>query len=138
MMKTLIKNFLKCGLTGWYIEIIFTSLTSYRKSNKTLKGQTSLWMFPIYGSISLFTPVFKLFCKTPAIIRGSIYAVMIFIGEFISGRFLQKRNLCPWNYSQSRFHIKEVIRLDYFPNWFLCGLLFEHLLTGQKNVRKAV
>lgn len=128
-MKTLIKNFLKCGLTGWCLEIIFTALHSLQKRDLKLMGHTSLWMFPIYGSACLLMPVFQLLRNIPVILRGSIYALCIFAGEYLTGQFLGKRKLCPWNYERSRWHIKKVVRLDYFPNWFLAGLLFERLLS---------
>lgn len=128
-MKTLIKNFLKCGLTGWCLEIIFTALHSLQKRDLKLMGYTSLWMFPIYGSACLLMPVFQLLRNIPVILRGSIYALCIFAGEYLAGQFLGKRKLCPWNYERSRWHIKKVVRLDYFPNWFLAGLLFERLLS---------
>ena len=130
-MKTLIKNFLKCGLTGWCLEIIFTALHSLQKRDLKLMGHTSLWMFPIYGSACLLMPVFQLLRNIPVILRGSIYALCIFAGEYLTGQFLGKRKLCPWNYERSRWHIKKVVRLDYFPNWFLAGLLFERLLSEQ-------
>ncbi len=129
MMKTLLQNFLKCGFTGWCLEIIFTALGALRRRDLTLKGQTSLWMFPIYGSISFLLPFFHLLKKFPVWIKGSLYASFIFIGEFLTGSFLKRKGVCPWNYRRSKFHIGEVIRLDFFPNWFLCGLLFEKLLT---------
>ncbi|MCI8286616.1 MAG: hypothetical protein HFH89_02930, partial [Lachnospiraceae bacterium] len=50
-----LKNFLKCGLAGWCMEISFTALDSLRRRDMTLKGCTSLWMFPIYGCAALFT-----------------------------------------------------------------------------------
>lgn len=53
---------------------------------------------------------------------------MIFSAEFLSGTFLRRRKLCPWDYSRSRYHIGRVIRLDYAPCWFITGLLFERLL----------
>lgn len=130
MMKTLVKNFLKCGLIGWSMEITFTALHSLQKRDMRLMGQTSLWMFPIYGSACLLNPLFKLIKNFSLIMRGSIYALCIFTGEYITGRFLDKHKLCPWNYERSRWHIRKVVRLDYFPNWFLAGLLFEHLLSS--------
>ena len=42
-----IKNFLRCGLTGWCMEIFFTSLDSLRRRDYKLKGNTSishLWL----------------------------------------------------------------------------------------------
>ena len=100
----------------------------------SLKGTTSIWMFPIYGSIAILKPIFYLMRKLPAWLRGFLYASCIFTGEFISGRFLCRHKICPWNYSQSKWHVHEVIRLDFLPYWFLTGLLFERLLTKSKNM----
>lgn len=129
MMKTLGKNFLKCGLAGWCMEILFTALGSLQKREFRLVGQTSLWMFPIYGSACLLTPLFSFLKRFPVLARGTIYAVCIFFGEFLSGNFLMGKKVCPWNYERSRWNIKKVIRLDYFFNWLLAGLLFEKLLA---------
>lgn len=96
-----------------------------------LLGQTSLWMFPIYGSACLLNPIIKGLKNMPLYLRGSIYSLCIFLGEYLTGRFLDNRKLCPWNYERSRWHIHKVIRLDYFPNWFLAGLLFEKLLSDK-------
>lgn len=135
-MKTLVKNFLKCGLMGWCLEITFTAIHSLQKRDMRLMGQTSLWMFPIYGSTCLLSPVFKRLKKFSPGMRGCIYALCIFAGEYVTGRFLDKRRLCPWNYERSRWHIQKVVRLDYFPNWFLAGLLFEYLLSPGSAHRK--
>lgn len=129
MMKTLGKNFLKCGLAGWCMEILFTALGSLQKREFRLVGQTSLWMFPIYGSACLLTPLFSFLKRFPVLARGTIYAVCIFFGEFLSGNFLMGKKVCPWNYERSRWNIKKVVRLDYFFNWLLAGLLFEKLLA---------
>lgn len=94
-------------------------------------GRTSIWMFPIYGCAGFLLPLFRLLKNASLWIRGTVYATCIFLGEFISGRFLMNRNICPWNYASSKWNIQKVIRLDYFPNWFVAGLLFEKLLTGK-------
>ena len=52
----------------------------------------------------------------------------IFAGEFLSGLFLKKHRICPWDYSRAKFNIKGVIRLDYAPLWFTAGLFFEKFL----------
>lgn len=121
-------NFLRCGLTGWCMEILFTALCSLRRRNMRLTGTTSLWMFPIYGSIALLKPVFKLLSKQPLLVRGFTYMSMIFSAEFACGQLLKRRRLCPWDYSRSRYNICKVIRLDYAPYWFTVGLLFEQIL----------
>ena len=132
-MKHFIKNFAKCGLTGWCMEIIFTSLGALHQKDLTLKGTTSIWMFPIYGCAAFLAPVSRLLKNTSVFFRGITYMSCIFSAEFVSGIMLQKHGFCPWDYSQSRFNIKRVIRLDYAPFWFLAGLLFEKLVQPPKT-----
>lgn len=128
----MLKKFLKCGLTGWCMEIIFTSLNSLRRRDMRLMGQTSLWMFPIYGSACFLSILHKPLKNVPTWLRGSIYAACIYAGEYAAGHLLDKRGLCPWNYENAKWHVRRIIRLDYFPNWFLAGLLFEKLLSKDK------
>ncbi|MCM1024828.1 MAG: putative ABC transporter permease [Roseburia sp.] len=122
-------NFLKCGLTGWCMEILFTAADSLRRRDLTLKGATSLWMFPIYGSAALLAPVSRLLRKKPFWLRGLTYMSLIFSVEYLTGLFLTSRKLCPWDYGKSRWNVRRVIRLDYAPYWFGAGLLFERLLS---------
>jgi len=124
----LTKNFLKCGLAGWCMEILFTSLDSLRRRDYTLKGDTSIWMFPIYGCAAFIAPVGRLLSNKPVWLRGLTYMSIIFSGEYLTGRLLSRHKLCPWNYGRSRWNINNVIRLDFAPCWFLAGLMFEHLL----------
>ena len=129
MFKKLIHNFILCGTIGWCLEILFTALQSLKRRNLTLAGNTSLWMFPIYGSAVLLKPFFFVFRKYRTLFRGVIYAAMIFAAEYLSGNFLKKHGLCPWDYRRCPFQIRGVIRLDFFPLWILTGLLFEKILT---------
>ncbi|MCI9445887.1 MAG: hypothetical protein HFH36_00570 [Lachnospiraceae bacterium] len=122
------KNFLLCGLTGWCMEILFTALDSYRKRELKLMGQTSLWMFPIYGMAAFLKPVCRLIRNLPAGIRAFFYSMLIFLGEYVSGSILKKYKICPWDYSKARLNIKGVIRLDFAPFWMAAGLIFENLL----------
>lgn len=128
-MKKFILNFIRCGTVGWCMEIIFTALDSFRRRKFSLKGNTSIWMFPIYGCASLLTPIFHLLKGKSPMVKGLTYASLIFTGEFISGTLLSRKNICPWDYSRSKWHIKKIIRLDFLPFWFMAGLLFERLLT---------
>lgn len=125
------KNFLKCGLTGWCMEILFTALGSLRKRDLSLKGGTSVWMFPIYGCAALISPISRLLEKRSAWFRGLTYMSIIFLTEYLTGKLLSRRKLCPWDYGRSRWHINRVIRLDYAPCWFAAGLLFERLLASK-------
>lgn len=129
--KKLLSDFIRCGIAGWCLEIIFTAANSLRRREMTLFGKTSIWMFPIYGSVSLFKPFIMLVKKGNILIRGITYAVCIFTGEFISGTLLKRHKLCPWNYSRHKWNIKGLIRLDFFPFWFIAGLIFEKVLTSK-------
>ena len=125
-----LKNFLKCGLTGWCMEILFTAANALRRRDMTLKGNTSLWMFPIYGCAVIFAPIARFLKQKPIWLRGLTYMSLIFSAEFLTGKLLRHRSLCPWDYGRSRWNVSRVIRLDYAPCWFIAGLLFERLLIS--------
>lgn len=127
--KTFLHNFLVCGVTGWCMEITFTALDSLRRRDWKLMGNTSVWMFPIYGLGAFLAPVGRLLRKKPVWLRGLTYMSLIFSAEFITGTLLQKKSLCPWDYSKSPWNVKRLIRLDYAPFWFGAGLLFEKLTS---------
>ena len=128
LLKQFLHDFLRCGLVGWCMEILFTAFNAFRRRDMRLPGTTSLWMFPIYGCAALLRPLFVLLKKCPLLLRGLTYMSLIFSAEYISGRILSRHRLCPWDYSHSRYHIRKVIRLDYAPCWFAAGLFFERLL----------
>lgn len=128
----LARNFCICGLTGWCMEIIFTSAHSLFARDRRLIGQTSIWMFPIYGMAACIRPLYPLIRKFPALLRAVIYSVGIFSFEYISGSLLKKQNACPWDYSGAAANIDGIIRLDYAPFWMAAGLLFEHIVMQEK------
>ena len=132
-MKNIIKSFLHCGLSGWCMEILFTALGSLRDRDFRLKANTSLWMFPIYGSAAFLAPLFKALHHKSLWQRGLTYMSLIFSAEYLSGKFLRKRNLCPWDYSHSKWNIGQIIRLDYAPLWFFAGLFFEQVTLPSKE-----
>ena len=53
------KNFCKCGIAGWCLEVVFTSVESMMLHDWRLIGKTSLLMFPIYGMGALLAPIGK-------------------------------------------------------------------------------
>ena len=128
-MRKLGKNFIICGLTGWCIEVAFTSAGALGKKDKKLMGQTSAWMFPIYGSAALIGEISPKISHWPTPARGLLYGGAIMAGEYISGSILTKFDVCPWNYKGCKYAIHEIVRLDYLPFWIGAGLLFEHILT---------
>ena len=125
-----LKNFFKCGLMGWCLEILFTSMAALRRRDMTLKGNTSLWMFPIYGSAAILSPISRLLSRKSAWTRGFTYMGLIFSMEYLTGSLLSRKKICPWDYGRSRWNVGRVIRLDFAPYWFCAGLLFEHLLSA--------
>ncbi len=128
-----IRNFIVCGLTGWCMEILFTAAKTMNEKDMRLLGQTSVWMFPIYGCAALIKPLYHLTGRLPVIARGGVYSAAILTGEYVSGSLLKKHGCCPWDYSHARFNIKGIIRLDYAPLWMGAGLLFERMLGCQKD-----
>lgn len=123
------QNFLKCGVIGWTLEVFWTGLHSFRIRDLKLTGNSSLWMFPIYGCAAFLAPLMKKLKDRSVWKRGLLYMFFIYLGEFFSGSLLKKHDMCPWDYSRSPWQIREIIRLDYAPVWFLVGLLFERVLV---------
>jgi uncharacterized membrane protein len=75
------------------------------------------------------TPICKLLKNRNALMRGGVYALLIYVTEYTSGVCLKKYGACPWDYSKAKLNIKGVIRLDYAPAWFFSGLFFEKVLN---------
>lgn len=111
------------------MEILFTSTGCIARHDKRMMGQTSLWMFPIYGMAAVIEPVSRRLASCPTLLRGAIYSIGIFTGEYLSGSFLKKHKMCPWDYSKAKANINGLIRLDYAPLWMFAGLTFEKILT---------
>lgn len=128
-------RFLMCGIVGWCLEIIWTGLHSLLSGKTDMMGRTSLLMFPIYGCAAVIGPIAKKLAKIPTAVRGCLYAVGIFLTEFVSGTALKTLHMCPWDYSHAPLQINGVVRLDYFPVWFSVGLLYEKILgrTSRKT-----
>ena len=122
------KDFLICGLTGWCLEILFTSAGTFFKKDTRLIGQTSLWMFPIYSMAAIIKPLYGFIKNKSVLFRGGLYSFGIFSFEYLTGSMLKKHHSCPWDYSQSPLNINGVIRLDYAPFWACAGLVFERIL----------
>lgn len=68
-------DFVKCGILGWCIEIIWTAFHGIKSKNNKFIGYTSIIMFPIYGLASVIKPIsLKLKkMKMPTIIGDSLF-----------------------------------------------------------------
>ena len=127
-IKRLPTDFLKCGITGWCLEVIFTSVESILNHDWRLMGRTSRLMFPIYGcGADRWIGESELRVTDRMIRHGMIYMVLIFTAEYISGSFLRARGICPWDYTGKSANVDGLIRLDFAPLWFGVGLLFEQI-----------
>ena len=127
-MKKWIHNYIHCGLLGWFLEMIFTAFHAFRRRDLRLPCTTSVWMFPIYGLAALLAPLGRKMRGRGFVFRGLVYTGLIFLCEFVTGTWLRRRELCPWDYGRAKWNLAGVIRLDYAPCWFITGLLFERLL----------
>ncbi len=118
-------RFLFYGVIGWCMEIVWTGFNSLLRKDFRLISTTSVWMFFIYGMAIFLEPISKGLTAFPIYLRGGVYVILIFAVEYLTGTLLGRLNMCPWDYSGSRFNINGVVRLDYAPVWFVCGLTFE-------------
>lgn len=144
-IREFLNNFLKCGVAGWCLEIMFTSVESILAKDMRLFGRTSLWMFPIYGMGALLGPISRgmdrwigdekwLSLRDKFWRHGFNDMVLIFAAEYVTGAILKAKNMCPWDYSGRMFSVDGLIRLDFAPFWFCTGLLFERLTAGKKGI----
>ena len=102
--QRLLADFGKCGVAGWCLEVMFTSVDSILAGDFRLMGHTSLLMFPIYGLGAFAAPVSTFLdawlsglpglpeagrqqLSVPGRIlrHGLLYMVLIFTVEYITG-----------------------------------------------------
>lgn len=122
------RRFVIYGFVGWCVEIFWTGLGSLLSGDLKLRGWTYIWMFPIYGLAVLLEPVHNRIRNQPAVFRGGVYTLLIFVIEYTTGWLLKIiTGTCPWDYSGTPFSVNGFIRLDYAPAWFAASLLFEKL-----------
>jgi hypothetical protein len=124
---------------GITTEVFFTAfadlITSESFDNLALMGYTYIWMFPIYGVISIVFPIgFEILKKWNRILRYCTYAVVILVVELCAG-FLLKQTIgsCPWEY-QVGWHFGGYIRFDYLPFWMLFGAIIEEFHRFNRSI----
>lgn len=133
-MKKHLFLFVAFACIGITTEIFFTAIThvihSWPHADWSLKGQTYIWMFPIYGIAGIAFPfILPYLQKIPFVFRMCIYAIGILIIEFITGGLLDFfTGKCPWEYTTG-WNVMGYIRLDYFPLWALFGGMVEKIIV---------
>lgn len=125
----MIRRFFYYGIFGIFMEIVWTGVNSFFRGDLTLRGNSSVIMFFIYGMVVFLEPVFELFKNQCFFVRIVTYSVFIFAVEYYSGILLTSIGVCPWHYS-SAFSIDSVIRLDYIVIWAIAGYAYERLYLG--------
>ena len=132
-------SFALYGGLGITTEVFFTAISDLINSGNfedlSLKGQSYIWMFPIYGLTSILFPLFfRTLKKRPRLMRYGIYGAGILLVELIAGYLLEKlTGRCPWEY-QVGWHFQGYIRLDYFPLWVGFGVIIEEFHLFQKRL----
>lgn len=131
-------RFLVYGVFGWCTEIVWTAgsdaveaALGKRPFDPRLAGKTYLWMFPIYafGGL-LFEVAHGLLADLAWPVRGLVYTVGIFAVEYFAGWLIQVLSgEIPWDYSDRRWNVHGLIRLDYAPAWFCFGLVLEQVMA---------
>ena len=140
-----VRNFMLCGLMGWGLEILLTSVEGFAAGDMKFMGKTSIYMFPIYGMGILLGPIGKwvdswigdrgqIAVKDRIFRHGILDMVLIFFAEYLTGTFLKSLGICPWDYTGRMLNVDGVIRLDFAPFWFMTGLLFEYLTGGKEEI----
>lgn len=127
-------RFLVYGLLGWCLEILFTGVSNALwQRDRSATGKTYLWMLPIYGLGGLALEALHhglAAAHAGWFVRGLAYLAAIYAFEFTSGWLLRHLvGRCPWDYTGRGVNVRGLIRLDYAPAWFACGLFFEQVQT---------
>src|SRR5688572_2372902 len=121
-------RFIIYGLLGIFAEVLVSAILHKwegKERNWSLRGQSYLWSFPLYGLIApAFEPLHDALRPWPWVIRGLIYCAGFWTVEYAAGRFLRYGlGACPWSYANCRYNLHGLIRWDFFPLWFGFGLV---------------
>ena len=136
-------RFLIYGFAGLCLEVLFTSVTSQLDggADARLQGWSYLWMHPIWGIAFLICDVLGNWLdqrRVPWLFRAPMYVLICFALEIVSGSLIRAWiGATPWDYSQARWNVDGLIRLDYAPLWALCGLGGERFARVLRRVQLA-
>ena len=127
------KKFLIYGVIGSSMEIFWTGIKSLFRGDTSLMARSSIWMILIYGMAIFLEPIQSLVKSKNIIIRGFVYMLLIYFGEYATGFFLDVLNIKVWEYTDA-LNVHGYITFSYFPIWFLVGLIFERTRVWLDNL----
>jgi hypothetical protein len=112
------------------IEVIYTAIKALvKKHDFRLKGNTQIWVMPLYalGGLFVFEPIYQALAGNSVLLRFAVYGVGILVIEFTAGFIFTKIvGRCPWEYT-GKYNVKGLIYPPYFPLWGGVGILFEQV-----------
>ena len=138
-----IRFFIYGGL-GWCMEIVWTAVTRHvsgRSRDWLFVGETSLWAFPMYGSIALlYEPLHNALRGRPILLRALAYLLGFWLVEYVGGWLVWKAaGEKPWDYSCSPGgSVNGLIRWNFAGVWPLVGLAFEPLHDALTRLTPAI
>lgn len=137
--KEKVFSFILYGGLGVTTEVFFTAIVNLIDAGNlddlSLKGQSYIWMFPIYGLTAILFPIgFDLLKGLNRVIRYFIYGAVILLVELITGFLLEQfTGRCPWEY-QTGWHFGGYIRFDYLPLWMCFGAMLEEYHRFNRSI----
>ena len=130
-MTAVLVRFFIYGALGWCGEITWTALMNRllgHTRNWLLMGETSLWAFPMYGSIAfLYEPLHNWLRPQFFLLRALAYLLGFWAVEYAGGWLILKiTGLMPWDYTSSPGgSLHGLIRWNFVLVWPLVGLALE-------------
>ncbi len=126
---------LLCALIGMGLEVFFTSTLEEKEDpDGKMEGYSSMLYAPLYGSVPL---LYQLGAELgvhewPMVLRGVIfYAPTIMVVEFLAMMFYDRaldRRPSKQRYLDSKKSVMGYTRPDFFFEWAVAGLFFEHII----------
>ena len=98
------------------MEIFWTGIASLFKGDTALVSHSSIWMILIYGMAIFLEPIQSLVKNNNWFIRGFVYMILIYIGEYVTGLALDILNIKVWEYTDAlniHGYITVLIRIHY-------------------------
>jgi uncharacterized membrane protein len=134
-VSTLLK-FAKYGALGLLVEVVFTGALSAASGDATLRGQTFLWMFPVWGLGGLLVGRVYDWADDPVFLpafRAVLCVGVVYLVELLAGTLLRiALGSVPWDYGDAAFTFGHgACDLRYAPLWLCLIALFP-------RVRRAV